>query len=995
MRAGLLALLLLIASKYAFGQGYFQQEVNYAIYVELDDRKHTLDGNIRIAYINHSPDVLNEVFMHHWPNAYSSVETPMARQLVKHGKFLFQFSGPENTGSIRNLQYKVNGVDARTDDTDTPADFTKLILPTSLDPGDTAIIETPFFVQLPDAEISRLGHSQQAYYITQWYPKPAVYDSRGWHAMSYLTMGEFYSNFGHFEVNITLPSNYVVMATGELQNEDELEWLSEKARSTESWQTTYKNMSFPPSAPNTKTLTYKQGNIHDFAWFADKRYRVAKGEVVLPHSGRTVTAWAAFTDNEAKLWQGSIDYLTRAVYDYSLWNGDYPYNHVTAVDGVISAGAGMEYPMITIIGESGNEVDLETVIMHEVGHNWFYGALASNERRFPWMDEGMNTANEMRYMEKHHPNLNIFGSRYSSWLVRWLRLDRYSLRDQNYFLYAFNARRNLDQAPCLQSEDFTPLNYGAMVYAKAALAFEYLRAYAGNEAYDTAMKAYFDRWKFKHPYPEDVWPFVQQASGDDAQWVKDQICTTKKSDFKIKKLKRTDSGYDLTIKAKGIEGPVACAALNDKGEILQEAWIHPFGRDTTVQISARNFHRLVLDHDRRTTDINRKNNSIRSNGVFRKMEPLRFQWLAGMEDPSRTTLYYTPALGYNTTDGAMAGLLLHNVSPLQKMFEFRALPMYGFGSNEFRGMATLQHNLRIQTSRWIENLRTELSAATFGTGGVGLGGSFTRYELASQLDIRRNPLSRNLSHHIHYAVTHVSETFGFRPLDDIFITTTSENLYGLLAYELRNRLPIRPYQLMVTFDLHEDFDRVWLEWNGKFVMNKHKRSLFLRFFGGTFLHHATNNPRYNFRMDGINGAQDFRYSQVFPGRFENSGFLSQQFVAGHGNFKIPTANGQTNSWLVAANAKIQSPFKFLPLGIYADVGFSDPQGLPNAPGILANAGIYLWLVPEIVEVYFPFVWTEDIQREIEARGLNYSQLIRFMINFNEINPFKAIRRIPG
>ena len=103
-----------------------------------------------------------------------------------------------------------------------------------------------------------------------------------------------------------------------------------------------------------------------------------QGEVLLPRSQRKVQTWVMFTDSQSKLWQHALEYVHDATYNYSLWNGEYPYNHVTAVDGALSAGSGMEYPNITVIGETSNSMSLEEVIMHEVGHNWFYGILGSN-----------------------------------------------------------------------------------------------------------------------------------------------------------------------------------------------------------------------------------------------------------------------------------------------------------------------------------------------------------------------------------------------------------------------------------------------------------------------------------------------------------------------------------------------------------------------------------------------------------------------------------------
>ena len=167
--------------------------------------------------------------------------------------------------------------------TDTP-EVAVLTLPAALLPGDSVAIRTPFRMKYPSAGISRLGHSGQAYYTTQWYPKPAVYDRDGWKYLEYVDKGEYYSEFGSFDVHITVPENYVVGATGELiDGEAEKSWLTAKAKETAAIDSfDAKNMSFPASAVKTKTLQYRQDRVHDFAFFADKRWHVAEKDMTLP-----------------------------------------------------------------------------------------------------------------------------------------------------------------------------------------------------------------------------------------------------------------------------------------------------------------------------------------------------------------------------------------------------------------------------------------------------------------------------------------------------------------------------------------------------------------------------------------------------------------------------------------------------------------------------------------------------------------------------------------
>ncbi|MBL7731787.1 MAG: M1 family peptidase, partial [Chitinophagaceae bacterium] len=308
----------------AFSQ-YWQQEVNYTIDVSLNDKEHTLDGFEKIVYTNNSPDTLHFIWFHLWPNAYKNDRTAFTDQQLENGDTRFYFSSKEDKGYINRLEFKVNNQTAQTADHPQHIDILKVILPAPLAPGAKATITTPFHVKLPK-NFSRGGHEGQSYQATQWFPKPAVYDKNGWHPMPYLDQGEFYSEFGSFDVHITLPANYVVAATGELQDAAEKEWL--KTRSNFQWEPVkqkeknnvgqYKTsyQLFPASAAENKTLHYKQDRIHDFAWFADKRFIVNFDTCRLP-SGRVIDVVTYYTPQEKAYWEKSVAYSKDAVRHYS------------------------------------------------------------------------------------------------------------------------------------------------------------------------------------------------------------------------------------------------------------------------------------------------------------------------------------------------------------------------------------------------------------------------------------------------------------------------------------------------------------------------------------------------------------------------------------------------------------------------------------------------------------------------------------------------------
>src|SRR5687768_1586913 len=201
-------------------QSYWQQEVHYTIDVSLNDREHSLDGFLKLKYVNHSPDSLSFIWFHLWPNAFKNDQTAFTQQALENDRIDFYFSSREERGYINRLDFRVENSTLKTEDHPQHIDIVKVYLPAALAPGASTIITTPFHVQLPK-NFSRGGHVGKSYQVTQWYPKPAVYDRFGWHPMPYLDQGEFYSEFGSFDVRITVPEAYKVAATGVLKSQSE------------------------------------------------------------------------------------------------------------------------------------------------------------------------------------------------------------------------------------------------------------------------------------------------------------------------------------------------------------------------------------------------------------------------------------------------------------------------------------------------------------------------------------------------------------------------------------------------------------------------------------------------------------------------------------------------------------------------------------------------------------------------------------------------------
>lgn len=463
-------------------QPYWQQQVNYTIDVRLNDSLHTLDGFAKIDYINNSPDTLDHIWFHIWPNAYKNDKTAFSDQLLENGRKDFYFSNNAQRGYMNRLDFRVENVTAVMEDHPQHIDIVKVILPQPLAPGKSTTLTTSFHVQLPYI-FSRSGHIGKSYQVTQWYPKPAVYDRKGWHAMPYLDQGEFYSEFGNYDVRITVPERYVLAATGELQSEEKNAGEVERR--------------------------YSQKNVHDFAWFASRDFILKQDTLQLP-SGRVIKLFNYFTSAQAGLWENGIQYMKDALIFRSRILGEYPYNVASIVQGPGSGAGGMEYPTITVISGITNAKELDFVVEHELGHNWFQGILASNEREHPWMDEGMNTYYDLRYMQWKYGNAN---SGLLESLTGGKGIKNKFPEDEVAFSIDLVASIKKDQPAATPSEKFTLYNYNAIAYMGTARLMQDMAA-KNPAAFDSAMKLYYEKWKFRHPYPEDFWNVLNTATGN-------------------------------------------------------------------------------------------------------------------------------------------------------------------------------------------------------------------------------------------------------------------------------------------------------------------------------------------------------------------------------------------------------------------------------------------------------------------------------------------------
>ncbi|MDX9750822.1 MAG: M1 family metallopeptidase [Flavobacteriales bacterium] len=998
-RLPLLALALLAGGE-MLAQAYWQQRVDHAIDVRLDDTAHTLHGHAAFTYHNHAPVTLDTIWVHLWANAYRDRTSALCRQLTDNGDLDLYFARPEERGHTDSLDFHTMetvapGEQRRRGHAWGPhpvhADIAWIKLDKPLRPGETITIATPFRVKVPDGKFSRLGHTGQAYAITQWYPKPAVYDKDGWHFMPYLSNGEFYNEFGEYDVSITLPANYVVGATGLLQNESERAWMDSLAALPLPAST---SNAFPPSATGMKTLRFVQDRVHDFAWFADKRFIVRKGELKLRSIFNTVTTWALFTPANAAAWDRvAIDAINESVRLYSEWAGEYRYEACTAVDGTISAGGGMEYPMITVIGNMGSDLALDQVIAHEVGHNWFQGMLASNERDHPWLDEGLNSFHELRYMRERYPGASMVTG------VPGLRNMLAHVADPHHFqyeaMYRMNARRNLDQALNGRSEAFTQMNYGAMVYGKSALVLDQLHAMVGSQRMDRAMRAYFEEWQYRHPGPDDFRRVMERELAMDLGWLFDElVATDHKVDVRAVKLR----GDRLTYRSTAMDGAHFPISAWKDSAALGTTWVRTDNGRGTVALPWPDADRVRIDAEGRTLDIDRRNNAVRGHGLFRRWAKPQAKFLFGVERDDRRSVYWTPIAAWNGHDGLQLGLGLTNTTFPSQRTEWVVAPLYALGSERLGGAARIEHHFDRLRGGPFRNIHLGLnarSASTFHDHHANAW--YGKVSPSIDFDLRR-PLAKPWQHRFGLRAVHLVQQAVADPPEGPSTRHSAERTYGELHYTAADRRKLHPSFIRPVVTIGEEFVRGALEVEQGLTFNKRNDQLRLRGFFGTFFHKDNDQLTNGMHAWGLSwGPEDMLFDHAYFERGATDRLPGRQFNKQQGAFKTPFVQGGSDSWIVAINAELDLPIP-LPIALFGSMGrvpitTITPAGRTTGAANYFEAGIGVIAMRDVLEIWFPLLVSERIADEEKFLGRDMGDRIRFIFALEKLDPTRVIRKI--
>ena len=675
---------------------YWQQDVHYNIKAQLNDTTDIITGHEELTYWNNSPKELYVVYFHLYNNAQT--KDSYLADLYKNNNYHLKFNQYRKEGKGTEIEkIKIGNTELKTELDNT---ILKVYLTQPLLPNQSVTFDVDFKTYYAREVIrNRMkmfnAFGNKHYDVTHWYPRISVYDRKfGWDTDQHMDH-EFYGDFGSFHVEFTIPNNYVLDATGVLQNEAEV-LPDSLRRKLDLANFAKKPWNSPPSTVikrdgSYKTWKFSALNVHDFALTADPTYRIGES------TWQGIKCVALVQEPHAAGWQTTTQFMTK-VLDVNTYNiGPYHYPKIICAD----AQDGVEYPMLTLDG--GYDPEYRDLLIHEMSHNWFFGMVGNNETYRAFLDEGFTqfyTADTYQFIDG--PNI-VSAKPKSKYVQRFTEQNRV-LDDQIYNGYMNSVTTRGEEVTLnTHSDDYNGgIRHGGgygSVYHKTATMLKNLEYVLGRALFDKCMQHYFNQWKFAHPYPEDFRNSVIQYSGVDLNWFFDQwLETTKKIDYKIGRIKKGSQKdeYLIKFKRKGdMQMPIDFTVLdkNDsayhyyipntwfekpvKANVLPR-WIG-WGKVRPTYVAKVHLNgklkNVIIDPSRRLADVDMMNNVKRH-----KVDIAFDSKIYNPSDWKHYELKARPSLWYNGYDGIKVGAHLNGgYMNTKHVFDLTAWFSSGFG----------------------------------------------------------------------------------------------------------------------------------------------------------------------------------------------------------------------------------------------------------------------------------------------------------------------------
>lgn len=816
---------------------YWQQFVHYQMNVTLDTDTKMLTGTSSILYRNNSPNALDKIYMYLYPNAFRNNQSIYGKEAEQ--AYFRILSNEADGGWIDLTEFRL--IPQKTNSTQTTVSAFKVedtileaALPEPLQPGEEIRIELTFKQKVKKFQ-DRSGYRDQQFDFAQWYPKLCVYDEEGWHPMPFHLQGEFYGEFGTFDVTIDVPFDYIVGATGTVTAGDP-GWSLVQVDTTlaaAEWEKKYVEMkaAIAEKMKNQprRRVSFHAENVHDFAWLTSADFLYEHGE----YDG--IPVHALFRSAAKSDWSKVVTERGRRALEWlSTKFGRYPYPQLTITHGLL--GGGMEYPMLVMNSDEG-----EGLILHEVGHIYFYGLFGNNEQKEAWLDEGFTSFQTQWYYESRG-----IAHAYAAPNKTWLQRHRPQVSDNasnrrwalNYMTSGYN------EPISLYSYKFkNGMSYGTNAYTKGSIFYEMLRYVVGEETFNKICREYFNRWALKHVNEARFKQVCEDVSGMELDWFFQQwLHEAKLVDYSlggVKKEKIAEGKWQTTVEVnRNAEGimPVEVELALANNEKVRQRWDGKAKNGTVQFVTEVEPRHAALDPNDQIMDKSRL-----GQGTMRVEFIPEYPRLWNYNPPDAYVVTYKPSFYYNDIDGMRLGVRFNGQYRNTRRLGLGA--WYGPNSSELDGRFSFGNSFH---PHW--NYQTSLAKLEGRLiGDVSLRGSWSRGMFT--------PPTYNLTIGANYAELPTEDTkYAFRRVEvnDAIVATptwsTGKVNQAYLNFNVNPRGVI--WQSLLSYEIRHansalgsDAEFTRLQGGLRFwIPTSRGDGLYFRIFHGTFLRQEDDKP---------------------------------------------------------------------------------------------------------------------------------------------------------
>ena len=917
-------LIIIFLISFLFGSENLCAQHQIFLKVKVDIERHKLYVHEVIKFKNETGTSLNSIVLNDWNNAFSSIETPLAKRFSDEFVRSFYFSRPQDKGftKISNFTYADN-IQANFRRIEKQPDLIEILLDKPLRDKDEITFTIDYELKIPADDFTGYGFkSNDDMSLKNWHLAPARFENGNFVRQSNTNTEDIANANADFTLEISSEKN--VKFRTDLAGEE--------------------NVFF---GNNKQFFSLYISQINDF-----KLYRNTFIDV-------DTDLKTKLDDNQKAI---LIDKMVRFVNKNI---GKYPHIKI-----IVSQSDYDKYPFYglnqlpSFLSPFTNEFIFEIKFLKTYLNSFLQNSLSINQRKDNWINDAVQQWVFMKYIDENYPDAKMMGS-----LEKWRLLRSYNLvtlpfnQQFNYF-YLLNARENQDQPIGDYKDSFTKYNEQIALKYKAGLALKYLDNFLQDSIVARSVKQFYDLNLKKQTDENDFQNILTSNSKQNIDWFFNNVVHSKKIiDYKFTNVSATKDSVSFKLKNKTQNNvPISVFGIKNK-KIVFKKWISDVERDSTFTFARNAAERIVLNYNSEVPEFNQRNNTHKIDGFFPNNRPVKFAFMKDLEDPKFNQLLYVPTFSYNLYDGIALGFSLHNKTLLDKPFVFNVEPTFATATKSLTGSFSFSANQNVFDRR--------LYRITYNAGA-----SYSHYARDAgysrispgiyfnfrDLDLRSNRRQLLLMRYIFVN----REKLDF-PDSNINIKEQNYNVLNFKYIDTKTELA-RHLSWRQDLQFSKEFGKISTELQYRKLF-ANARQISLRLYAGSFLYNQTSGNFFNFALDR---PTDYLFDYNYIGRSENSGLVSQQLIIAEGGFKTQFKNPFSNQLLVATNASFNV---WNWVEIYGDVGFIKNK---NQNGrLLYNSGIRLNLVPDYFELFLPVHASNGWQFD----G-NYSQKIRFVVTLS-------------